>query len=503
MSGAALFSCMILFVSPGCTSVKERETAWPRQEPGTIPDMHIPAPYGLVGPLTLQTAIERAMIANPEIQSQRTAVEVAGKAVGAAGDWQDPQLRFSYGEAESDSLTASSRMENFSYSTSDSTGRPVSSSGETDESYQDSDGYRVTLRLYPPNPWERAAAVSAARADFYAAQASLQYFRAQTAYEVRRAYAEFLFAREDVEILSRLLTVSESLVKKTNELLERGQATVIESMDASRRYLSALADKDERSRDMDDAKGLLASLTGLPTDLLDIRHENVTMGDIDPGQADIRILEDTAMRYRGDLVAAGWSVRSAEAAYDAAKAARIPWLSHIQAAYGSSEDVTESWSTEQEISSDGTASSTQVSEREETGEEWRVDAAIRLPIFTWLGDTDNLRKAELQHAEMLELQGIMTMKKEIRSGLERLKRLEDQRARFNMAADPVTAEIWKVLDDNSSSNRNLPPADVARMKEQLIEISRTKLEAEFERTLTMLDIEAALGITAIPAAAGR
>lgn len=498
---------VLLLILAGCASVKDNEVAWPIEPTRQIPDLEIPAPYGLTGPLTLQSAIERAIEVNPEVQSQRAAVDVARKAAGAAGDWDDPQLRFSYGESESDSISRSSATQNspntgIAEGGSSTPAVPESSSGEIGESYQDSEGYRVAFRLYPPNPWERAAEVSQARANMYAAQASLQSLRAQTAYEVRLAVAEFQFANEDVKILDRLLAVSESLLEITGKLLERGQGTVLDSMNASRRYLAALSDRDQRIRERDDALGKLARLTSLPADSIDVMNEKVTLGDLDPMTVDTARLADTAMRYRGDLVAAGWRVRAAAAAYDAAKAARIPWLAHVQASYRSGDDETESWSREEEQSSDGTVTSSQTSESEDTSDEWRVDAAIRLPIFTWLGKTDDLRKAELKHAETLELQGIMKMKEDIRSGVDRLKRLDDQRARFQMAADPVTAEIWKVLDDNRSG-QNLPPDQIARMKEQLLDISRSKLKAEFDRTTTVLDIEAEMGITAVPAAAGQ
>ncbi|MDP6523174.1 MAG: TolC family protein [Kiritimatiellia bacterium] len=507
MSFALPIAGSVLLILAGCTSVKTSEVAWPSANTRRIPDLEIPAPYGLTGPLTLQSAIERAIEANPGIQSQKAAVEVARKAVGAVKDWDDPQLRFSYGESESDSLSTSSGTENLvntgiTEGGSTTPAVPASNSGESGESFQDSEGYRVAFRLYPPNPWERAAEVSGARADLYAAQASLQFLRAQTAYEVRKAYAEFQFADEDVKVLDRLLTVSKSLVEITNKLLERGQGTVLDSMNASRRYLAALSDRDQRIRERDDALGQLAGLISLPAESLEVRHENVTLGSLDPMTVDLHKLEDTAMRYRGDLVAAGWTVRAARAAYDAAKAARIPWLAHVQASYSSAEDQSESWSREEEVSLDGTVSRSQVGESEDDNEEWRVDAAIRLPIFTWIGRTDDLRKAELKHAETLEMQALMDMKQDIRNRVDRLKRLDDQRARFEMAADPVTEEIWKVLD-NSRSGQNLPPDQIARMKEQLLDISRIKLQAEFERTVTMLAIEAEMGITAVPVAAGE
>lgn len=449
-------------------------------------------PLPIEGPVTVETAVERALAADPLIAVQALTVKAAQHAVRAARDGRDPELRASYGEGDSDSvrdvLGAETRSD-FGASATNSGLRSGSDHGE---------GYSVSLRIFPRNPWSRAAAVSRARAAFYAEQATLEALRQATEILVRRAYAELRYAQSELELSERIVTLRKAVVDDMKALTERGQTTVMESVGASSRYVQALSDRARRRRDMETVRATLSKLAAIPTGSLRIAWEDGAFGRGTPQEMDAEVLWPHAVENRADLAALGWRRIEARAAVRELKAERIPWLTHVQGTYSAwtTDGETSESSFERSLEDGVSALAQDFATESEDREEWAVSAGITLPVFSWLNSEVDVLRAQLKLAERAERDAIAGARHDLRSAIERLRGLDDEVLRFGVDADPMLAEMLKLVDSTNAFAR-LTVDEESRLREQLVEEQRSRLRAEHDRVLAQLDLEALLGLSSV------
>lgn len=487
-----------IVLAAGCAS---REPVLP-SVPDRLARAHalVLRPAALPQPLTVNAAIRRVLDVNGDVKAAAAAVRVARREAGAARDMRDPQLRMSVGDSQVDRTSTSRETERLA----GATGSFATSTNSSVSAYtEDRADFQIGVRLYPRNPWQLAARVSSARAGVYAAEAELRAAGLAVAADVKRLFAELRYTEQDMALLEQLVELRRKRVDDTRRVVAQGQGTVLDTSRASYRYLDAVSDRERRRQDADELRAELAGLLAVrSSEIPELADESVVPPERLPSAVTGGLIE-TSMVRRADLVALAWRTRSAYDAYREERAGRIPWFGHVQFSYRDRTDE-----------GGGTASGAEtgltdgeVTTRDETTDdesdltEWEIATAITVPIFSWRNEADEVAKAVWQQASQEEAQAIATMRRVLRQGIEDVRRLATQEATFVKETDGVTAELQDTIADSGETSL-WPPEDVARMREQLVDTKRLRLEAAHRRELSQITVEAAAGLIPLPATPG-
>jgi outer membrane protein TolC len=203
-------------------------------------------------------------------------------------------------------------------------------------------------------------------------------------------------------------------------------------------------------------------------------------------------LEQKALVSRADLSALNWRCLAAEATYREAAAGRIPWFNFLQGSYAvSSQD--EKGGIGSGLAPPGSLSDYSMAD----ASEWRVDAAINLPLLGWLNDTPALRMAEYQQLKTQLAEKIKNIYQSFQDALDTMHSLGERQAMYDTESEPVLRDMQKVLD-SLSSGTGMSPDQIMRVKEQMLELQRLKLEQDHEFRLGIVNLEETLGTWLAP-----
>ena len=438
------------------------------------------------GPLTLDDAISRAYAASEDIAAGIAGVHVITATRLAVSDLRDPQLRLSYDTGESDS----DRME----FENDARGTIVSS--DTAVATEDADGYRIGLRFYPPNPFVNRRAVSAESANVLASIAELVHAQWELAIQVRTLFIQMHFLAQEQALTEELVSTYRQALNMTRQRLKRGESTVDEATRAQRRYLESLSDHDETRRAFGQARRELASLAAVDVEQLDIDVQPNDIKRIDFTAMNTDQLINTAIHHRRDLAALYWRTREAEDRLSGQKATRLPWPDFIQGRYSHAEaDLTRRTS----FNGGGPIGSSRMNQNAEQ-DEWRIDIAFSIPVFSAFNHGEDVLEAELEQAKVLELKTGERIRREIRDAIDSLRDIERSRRLYDQETGPVIDDLERIL---AQVEAGLPmaPDDAARLREEMLETRRMKLESRLEYELAVIRLEQALGMP-LPDATG-
>lgn len=454
------------------------------------------------GPLTLAAAIERATAASEDVAMLVSSVEVASKEKLVAGDWRDPELRLSYGEADDDGTRSKLVTQSLPI------GAPATTLGggpEQATSTQTSSGYDVALRIFPENPWARRQRVSAGTAGIYASVADLLDAQWRLENTLRRLFIQIHYLSERLEAHRELTEVYREALRISQELADQGHGTVADVMSASRRYLEALSDRDTTLRDLDAARRELASMVAMPFDEVHVVMTPDLLADLRIDGIDPDWLQQKALNQRRDLSALYWRRAQAESAWREMRASRTPWFSYVQASYGQRDTEADETASEIDTSLSGITRQEDTLESTDTSrDEWRVDAGITLPIFPGSNHESALRFAEYRRAELMEAKAKERAQREIMDALAGVKAAVAARERYQRETLPVTKDMESMLQ-RVQAQSGLDPIETARLREQILEARRIELEAGMGFHLAVVSLEEAIGmrlndVVAAPAA---
>jgi outer membrane protein TolC len=451
------------------------------------------------GPFTAARAVQRALCVNPDVLACEHDVRVARAEARVAGDGRDPELRGGYSDGDEDQTSSQ-----FGVETNLVPATGLRYLAATNSSYgtqsTDSERYSVALRFFPRNPWERGAAVSAGRARWHAAEARLRQFAVDVALETCRMYEVLRFMSADVANIEEIAAIQRDLVAQTDELARAGRITASESLRARQRYLAAVSDLSRGRRDLEDARLALA------------RWLNVGTGEVNPVMDWAPALPDTnllagasdpltyaALSNRADVAALGWDTRAAWHAYREARAMLWPWFSYVQPGYAWSDQSSSGGSTSRET--DLTAGSQRLGSTYRTqdseSEEWRIDAGITLPVFSWIGHEDDLRKAEYEKAQAAEARAVLDLPGRVESQVAKVRLIEAQSREYGRETEAVTAELTRLLADTAET-ADIAPEDRARVREELVQSLRLAAQTAHSLNMAAIDLHAALGTLPVP-----
>ncbi len=550
----------------------------------TSPDMST-AP---AGPLTVESAIQRALDCNGEITTLRAALSVAEQRRRAATDITDPELNLSWGEQTVDGLRdrnssevtdssehgeqTSTRLQTTSETTlkdglPDSTstgsqsatdlrttsGRAHQTRTTTTTGYatEDTDGYRIGLRLFVPNLWQMMPRLTARRAEVQAAKADLRAAEWRVTCEVRRLFNELSYLTGDMALARELIRLNDAILATTRDRLAAGAAITTDLMTAVRRNLQAQNELDTLSQRHATARrdlGLLLNLSLEPTalDLPELKPPALPADDLTNDA-----LERLALWRRADIAALHWRTVAAQAAYREARNIRLPWVKEISGSYRASHSETdgtdasagssrgsdttfssstsEGHGTRTETASGGSVSeSTETSLDQEEGvsrnvqtetesgttwihdqsdsEEWQIGFAVDIPIFSWVKNHEpDVLRAEHGLARALETDGLRMVRREIGDALDEWRESHRQQTRYDDLIDPLIAEMQRTAAELESTPGTMPD-QAAAARAQVIESRRFKLGISHRTCQAVVRLESALGVPlkeALAEGAGR
>jgi outer membrane protein TolC len=421
-----------------------------RCEPDVSAQM-APIPSAVSGDvMSVKDVIERAMSLSDATLDQRAALKIAEKNEEASRDWQDPELRMSYRDGELN----------------------VEDSPLDPSSTRDYNDYLVGIRLYPQNPWGRSSRISAAKAKTMAVQAKLLYTEWQVSVAVRRLCSQIHYRRGELEIGEKLESLYSDTLETAKEREEQGHATAQNVLVAARKYIEALAGREQMSRDYESARQELAMLIAVPAASMRIDIDSATLFSTNLVQKNLSSLESIVSQRRKNLVAL--RQEAARSLHFEERSEMIPWLEHVEVSYGGGD------------AAEGD------SKRESS--EWRVDVALSLPIFEWIGKNKGLsvRQAEYEQAESRESRVKKRTYAQFRGQLDAVRSLQKSRRRYTRETKPVLAKMQQVLK-NLEGDAGLAPEELSRVHEQILKTKRLEIRSAYEYQQALLALESILG----------
>ena len=446
------------------------------------------------GPLSQKAAVQRATALNDDIAALLAQVKVAAEQRAAARDLRDPELRLTYGRQDGDATREQSSSDVLAFAAA---GGLVPTGSTTSGNISDeTDSYRVALRFFPPNPWAMARRVSAETANVYAAAAELVSTHWELGIEVRKLFAEIHYREQDVAVIGELADVYKQALDLVMRRAARGQATVQDTMTSSRRYLGALNDKDEAGRRLNAARRELSSLVAVPAEDLHLLVDDDTFAEPDLASLDVSRLVGQALDNRADLSSRYWRARAAREAYQEYRAERLPWPNFLQASYSADDGTRDRTMTgsELDLALGRTQTGVQTTHDDSDSEEWRIDAGFNLPLFSRFASEPKALYEEWRGAEARERKARTRARHEIRDALAAAIAIGRSRDSYEAQSRPIVENMEKTLAGIEDLS-GIDPEAIARVREQLLESRRMKIEAALDFRLAVLDLEAVLGMS--------
>lgn len=462
----------------------------------TVPAAATPAPTGGVGvrrgPAEVLAA---ALLHNPELVALRQAAEVARAQAVTVSGLRNPELRLGYGEGAR--MTERSWYTNTAYSTFLP---PATNNWVPLNSYRgdtlDSESWRLTLRLYPPNPWLLRAQGAANRALAEAAGADARACEWRVACEVRRHFARLAFLEKELRTVGRLAELKAAHAGAVRTLAAANQVTAMAELDADQRHHALLMEQEKLRRERALELSELAAVVGGPVGdvALDAGAEP-GLGDR-PGRIDGEravALAAEAVERRGEVVAAYWRHQAALAALREARGTRVPWFTYLQGSYGKGESREQFEAAEAlQNGAAGVWPDPVIASDNTEDEEWSVEAGIEIPIMTLGPGATRVQRADCRrYAGLLAEQTRSVAGQcreavdgwtEARARLEQVRRLTGEQARKIEALRATLART-----------DGLAPEDRLKVDEMALQLERTLAQAEQECALAWIRMQETFG----------
>jgi outer membrane protein TolC len=307
-------------------------------------------------------------------------------------------------------------------------------------------------------------------------------------------------AESDLADLREIADIRRELTDTMNRMLEAGQITSAESLRTRQQQLAALSDVSRARREAAASRQALARWLGVRPDSIAVTAEwqppTPELPAIDAG-ADA--LVHTALSNRADVAALGWDARAMWNGYRQARAALWPWFSFLQAGYAWDDQTTDAseFGSESDLvdAVDRQRYQTQTQESEQTS--WRIDAGLTLPIASWLGQEDDLRRAEYHKAQAIERRAILDLSEQIATCSDLVRQLAGQKDAYEAEAAPV-ADGLRQMVETAATGAVIPPEELARAREELVQARRASDEAAHSLNMAVIDLHAALGTLPVP-----
>ncbi|MEI6971121.1 MAG: TolC family protein [bacterium] len=497
--GLAVEACLlILLISSGCSSPDKPRINVAQEVLRSYRNEDIPRADG---PLTSESAVALAMQHNPDLRVLREELRVAQTLQTGAVQIRDPELRLSYGSAsEQQNRHVTMPLTNAPWVTNDFFGVPVTDfpSGRASNeriTTEDRRDYQATLRFFPPNPWLMRAQIREADAAVLAAHANVSALEWDVSMAVRETYARAQHLQEDIRLIDRLIALGSNTISLVNQRVGQGTATLLDSITASKNHLALISDRSVAERDYAAALQELATLTGVGAADMSLSDEKNPFPLADPRTADSSFLESIAVRNRVDISARILDLRAAEASLRRAKSESAPWITFIQASVGRSIGKAEvdpyvQWTSDDGVS--GAFLSPETQWEEDEGHQWRVDAGITLPLFSWMTNPTAAESAECIRKSNALSAALKRVVADVRDAVRNLQNAADNLSRYRSTSGPDRTMLETILA-TAEQQGTLRPDDRSKIETALVEVDRTTQKLEYEYRQAYMNLSTKVG----------
>ncbi len=488
-SFTGVFVAAVLVLLAGCVGAR-REMPAPTVAAGAI-EVVPPAnalPMTVTGaPHTVHSVMAAALAHHPDLVLLRQELEVVRAEAVTCSGLRNPELRVGYDEG-------GRRTERTWYTNAAFTGMTAGTNAawrplaERAGDSQDSDSLRLTLRVFPPNPWLLQAQGAGARARFAAAAADLRAAEWKVEGEVRRLFNEMDFLTKDLGLAGQLADLRREGAETLRTLADKHQVTAVDELAAVQKHYQALMDREKIESSLAARRAELAALAGEPvwTVTLEPQGEEAPGTALDGGR--LAAMREKVVENRQEIVAAYWRDQSARAALREARSLRIPWFTYIQGSYargGAQESLTTA--ADLQAVPDPVVSTDEIEDRE-----WGIEAALEIPVFSLGARATRLQRADCRRWATVFGETTRTVLAQLdetvtawREASRRAERLEPESLELLKRAERLMGQM--------AERHDLAPGDPAKVQETIVQVKRTLLQSGFEKRQAWLRIQEAFG----------
>lgn len=443
------------------------------------------------------------------------------------------------------------------------TSRSRSTSSETttgtDFQRQDEDGISVELRIRPPNPWLLSAERQTGKAAQTIAEAELLAREQELACDIVESGLRLYYQKRMLRLQSAFASRAEDVHGKLRSAFESSGLSAGDYADGCRLTANTITSQHRMEADVADLERDLLELTGVSPSRLEL--EALSGAAIFPfslpnGQVADNDLAASLTAAHALVLRSQWTYRQMEAEWKEARAANIPWVSHLAAGYawweggrdgygnslssGSENRFTSSHSVENETETSFTESteiespSNDVTAREETarqssasrtdstererelsnstskdrshnendGEEWWVEVGVNVPLFEWFSGQSGVRIKAARAAREAFDRVKHRVHSDILTALHSTRNTRDildkSRTRFSSELPSLTQLASGARDQGLSGE-----VDALRIEESATEMAIQILDCSLREAVARIELVRSAGLTPsldIPAA---
>lgn len=456
---------LILLLATSCVTI-DPETEGTRLAPRHSVEWPPPSPPATVsGPLQYSTALARALEVSPTLKALEAEVKSARLSTIAATSLRNPELRAGYSEQDGSFTDSFDPV-------------PAGVAPPDQNSFTDDEGVDVGFRFFPPNPFTLKYIRQEYLADEDSAALRVAQEKMLIADRLRSVWLTIAFLQADRDLARSNFQALEISASALAKLVEEGAATLMDAADEERAAVTALIGFQETEQALATATDDLSRILHYDPGTFSLagtawtRPPAFAPANIDKSYAGRLALENAV-----EIGVLDREAKAAEAKYQAARRAWIPWPRHVQFGFGDSTGRRSARRTGG------------VMRRNSGDDEWEVGLAVELPLFT---PSPDLMKSAWEDLESRAALGREEKKVEASLTIDRIARSNSHLQAFEKRARPGTARLEKLVDMlKDSPNSGLVESSKARA--QLIVLQRQRLRLEYSLRRDVLQLETLTG----------
>lgn len=260
---------------------------------------------------------------------------------------------------------------------------PLASKGSERHSRDDADSFGV--RFYVPNPFVERYARAKIEGDIRKEDMRAAVEAYEVYCEVKMLCYEVVKAKSELGYLKEQAKAWDDLRKACQASYESGVfASPLDAIRSETKFAKANVKLSSLTSELDALTRRIAWLAGVSPEGLEIENELPSLPS--PAELSIDMLTEIAFARRPDLAAAISELDQAEAGVKEAQMSMLPWFRFVEGTYQRSHSTDNDWEYAKHGYSDG------------KGDEWSIELAITVPIFTWTGKSLALSKTVRERA---------------------------------------------------------------------------------------------------------
>lgn len=328
--------------------------------------------------------------------------------------------------------------------------------------------YGARIRLFPPNPWEMKTELRKIAQEESFADHFLTLLARQVAMEVRELYVHAQFMDEQVRIIDGAVQLDTRELDRLSKLLADGSirrdAVDQQRIKATNKRGNGLVIASK----INQAKAKLAAYVGLE-DPRRIAVQGVPIAPLLDFHTDsAEVLASMAFLNNLEIAKISYGEALAQGKLQTLKAKKIPWFSFVEV--GQSSDYRKS-------DKGGTS---------RVNDNYGINLAIEVPIFTWLGKESRIYEEEIRGARAQVALYRERLLRQVRSAIANVRAASSSLADY----DRDTVQITKELEEATASGL---AERVFEKDEALLNRRKERVEVEEGYYLAVLELEKIIG----------